>query len=177
MDINRREGSYLLWFGFLFGFAGLHRFYNGKIGTGLLWFCTGGLFGVGQFVDLFLIPGMVEEHYLKYGKRDRISGETAVYGSPTLVQPYSAPAPLNHDSFVVQLVKAAETRGGKLSVTQGVVDTGRDFAEVEATLNDLVKSSYVNIDNDPDTGVVVYVFPELELSVNPELNTELKRWV
>jgi len=166
MDINRREGSYLLWFGFLFGFAGLHRFYNGKIGTGLLWFCTGGLFGVGQFVDLVLIPRMVEDYYLKQGKRDRITGEATVSGSPTLVQPYSTPAPLNQDSFVVQLVKAAEARGGQLSVTQGVVDTGRGFAEVEATLNDLVKSGYVNIDNDPDTGVVVYTFPELEFSAN-----------
>ncbi|MEQ9486806.1 hypothetical protein [Coleofasciculus sp. F4-SAH-05] len=86
--------------------------------------------------------------------------------------PYSL-FPLLTKTFVVQLVKAAEVRGGKLSVTQGVVDTGRGFAEVEATLNDLVKSGYVNIDNDPDTGVVVYAFPELELSANPEL----KRWV
>ncbi|MFP5275367.1 TM2 domain-containing protein [Coleofasciculus sp.] len=168
MDINRREGSYLLWFGFLFGFAGLHRFYNGKIGTGLLWFFTGGLFGVGQFVDLFLIPGMVEEHYLKNGKRDRISGEAAVSGSPTLVQPYHGSNTLTYDSLIAQLVKAAELRGGKLSVTQGVAETGRGFAEVEATLNDLVKSGYVNIDNDPDTGIVVYGFPELELSANPE---------
>jgi hypothetical protein len=37
------------------GFAGVHRFYVGKIGTGLLWLCTGGLVGVGVIYDLVMI--------------------------------------------------------------------------------------------------------------------------
>lgn len=39
----------------LFGFNGLHRFYVGKIWTGLLWFFTAGLLGVGQIIDIILI--------------------------------------------------------------------------------------------------------------------------
>lgn len=50
--------GYLLW---LFGFTGAHRFYFGKPKTGILWFCTGGLFLVGWIVDLFLIPSMDRE--------------------------------------------------------------------------------------------------------------------
>jgi TM2 domain-containing membrane protein YozV len=53
--------AYLLWLLTLLGFCGIHRFYLGKPLTGLLWFFTGGLCLVGQIIDLFLIPGMVEK--------------------------------------------------------------------------------------------------------------------
>ncbi|MBQ3778424.1 MAG: TM2 domain-containing protein [Fibrobacter sp.] len=46
----------------LLGYLGLHRFYEGKIWTGILWLCTGGLCGVGIIVDAILIV-MKPEHY------------------------------------------------------------------------------------------------------------------
>lgn len=37
------------------GTLGVHRFYEGKIGTGILWLCTLGLCGIGWIVDIVLI--------------------------------------------------------------------------------------------------------------------------
>jgi TM2 domain-containing membrane protein YozV len=51
--------SYGLWCLSLVGLCGIHRLYNRKPLSGLLWLFTFGLCGLGQFVDLMLIPGLV----------------------------------------------------------------------------------------------------------------------
>lgn len=81
-DTHSKIIGYILW---IFGFTGAHRFYYGKVKTGILWFCAGWiwallavlmLFGVEGFLiwaglgcvmllfwilDLFLIPAMDRE--------------------------------------------------------------------------------------------------------------------
>lgn len=49
---------------FLLGVFGVHRFYVGKIGTGLLWLFTFGLFGIGAIVDFWvvLLGGFKDKH-------------------------------------------------------------------------------------------------------------------
>lgn len=39
----------------LLGYMGIHRFYVGKIGTGILWLLTLGCFGIGWIVDIVML--------------------------------------------------------------------------------------------------------------------------
>ncbi|MCL2488178.1 MAG: TM2 domain-containing protein [Oscillospiraceae bacterium] len=49
---------------FFFGVLGIHRFYVGKAGTGVVWFITAGLLGIGAFVDfIMIICGSFKDSY------------------------------------------------------------------------------------------------------------------
>ncbi len=77
--------SYFLWCFGLIGICGLHRLNAGRTWTGLLWLLTLGLLGVGQFIDLFLIPGF---------SRPAVSGvlpADAVAPPPDLEEPSPPP--------------------------------------------------------------------------------------
>ncbi len=71
MELKDRDSThsiplgYLLW---IFGFTGAHRFYYGKTWTGVLYYCTFGLFLIGWIVDFFLIPNMERESNRKYSQ-------------------------------------------------------------------------------------------------------------
>lgn len=57
--------AYLLWF--FLGIFSAHRFYLGKVGSGILYLLTGQLFGIGWIIDLFILGGMVDKYNLMHG--------------------------------------------------------------------------------------------------------------
>lgn len=60
-EINKWVAFFLCLF---FGFLGVHRFYEGKIGTGILYLCTAGLCFIGVIVDLIIILTKPNPYYV-----------------------------------------------------------------------------------------------------------------
>jgi len=52
--------AFLLWF--FLGIFSAHRFYLGKIGSGILYLLTFQLLGFGWIIDLFLLGAQVEQY-------------------------------------------------------------------------------------------------------------------
>ncbi len=151
---NRTMNSYLFWLLFFMGFGGIHRIYNGKIGTGLLWLCTGGLFGIGQIVDLLLIPDMASERRIRLLAKSGALRPGMAVGQAVAAQPVT----LTTDQKMVRLLEIAREHGGKLTVPQAVMAMQLSFDEVEALLLEMHRKGYAAMDNDMETGVIVYEF-------------------
>jgi TM2 domain-containing membrane protein YozV len=58
LKMKSKTTAYLLWF--FLGFLSAHRFYLGKVGSGLIYLFTLQLLGIGWFIDLFILGGMVD---------------------------------------------------------------------------------------------------------------------
>lgn len=52
---SEKSGLVVLLLCIFTGVLGVHRFYVGKIGTGILWLLSGGCFGIGVLIDLIMI--------------------------------------------------------------------------------------------------------------------------
>ena len=128
--MKEKGTAYIFWAGCLIGICGLHRFYIGKVGTGLLWLFTFGLFGVGQFIDLFTLGGQVDVANLK-----RVN---------PLMQP------------IQQIVNVHSATEPARKVTPGVskqIKPPADFNETYKTLKKLDKLFVADFVNDSEYGI------------------------
>ena len=142
--------AYILWAFGLMGFCGIHRFYSGKVTSGLVYFVTLGFFGVGQFVDLFLIPGMTKERNLYLLYEDTIKSRN---NSPqvTLVKK-------EETDPMLTLLRAAAEHNNVLSVGQAMLATEFPLEKVQALLDNSLKQGLAHVDNDQETGAMRYYF-------------------
>ncbi len=135
--------SYGLWALSLLGICGIHRVYNRKPFTGFLWLFTFGLCGIGQLVDLLLIPGMVEN-----ANRER----AFTAGSRAGPQPI--------DRQLLRLARQAGEKG--FTINDALIDLDlpnqMDSLSLQQEIDKLLHVHLLDVGND-ERGRVVYREP------------------
>lgn len=158
--------AYLLWCLWLFGLGGIQRLYAGSVGIGLIYLFTWGLFGVGQVLDLALIPGMVEKRniYLR-----GLQGNKGFNVTPQVTLNITDIEQLKHlkeaqlasgaaISPMQKLLRAAKEHGGQLSIAQAALYTELEPTQLRELLQEALRAGYADVNNDPKTGAVRYHF-------------------
>ena len=66
VDVNRKEKNktIALLLCIFLGYLGAHKFYEGKVGMGILYLFTMGLFGIGWIVDIIMIAMKPNPYYV-----------------------------------------------------------------------------------------------------------------
>ncbi len=159
----RKTGvAYLLWFTCFLGLAGVHRLYSGKYLSGIVWLFTLGFLGIGQIIDLTLIPGMVEEQNLKYKMLRGTSNDVAVTPQivieiPNEVAPtFREPKARIERSDIQTIFQLAKDNNGKVSLVDCVIATGKQASELRNALEKLCLVGLLEVDKHHEAGSIVY---------------------
>ena len=156
------EVAYLLWFLSGFGALGLHRFYLGKIGTGLIYFFTGGLFLIGGLADFFLLPSLLRDANLRQRYRSILYDE----GEMRRVHPAGRSA---RPSIENVILRTAKGQGGVVTPAEVALEGDIPIEEAQQHLEKLAKKGFVEMQV-KESGRIVYFFPEF-MDDDPDVDT------
>ena len=153
--------AYLLWFASFFGAAGLHRLYLGKIGTGVLYFFTGGLFLIGTIYDGITLQDQVREARLKARMRraidDRLDelDDLGFRGDRRPARPEGRTGETPEHS----ILRVARENHGIASAAQVALESGLSTDAAREQLDALVNKGIAEV-RVRTSGTLAYVFPD-----------------
>ncbi|MDR3342416.1 MAG: TM2 domain-containing protein [Treponema sp.] len=154
--------AYLLWLVSGFGALGFHRFYLGKIPTGILWMCTGGLGMVGAIYDFFTLPGQVQEANIRntllrsIGFPQQQRGWNWRYVNDGNIRMVKK----EKETVERAILKVAKEQKGVLTPSDVALATNVSIEEAKKNLDTLVSKGFAEI-RVRKTGTLVYTIPEM----------------
>jgi predicted transcriptional regulator len=156
--------AYLLWFLSGFGAMGFHRFYLGKVPSGLLWMFSGGLVMVGSIYDFFPLPAQVREAnirsaLLREAARGRRNWQHVDDASFRVV-------PEHKESVERVILKIAKQNKGIVTPSEAALEANISMEEAKKALDILVNKGFAEI-RVRKSGTIVYTLPELMDSDSP----------
>ena len=153
--------AYILWALGICGVCGIQRFYLGQPVPGLLYLFTFGICGIGQLIDLFLIPGEVRAansgSALTANPQQNVvvqlSDPQQGYSPTPRQQTYPAirerPASLAHKI----LEECANPH--PISLSQIIIATGEPIDQIKSTVKDLCEQELLTQTINED-GIILY---------------------
>jgi TM2 domain-containing membrane protein YozV len=150
--------AYLLWFLSGFGALGFHRFYLGKIPTGFLWMCTGGLIGIGSLYDFFTLAGQVREANIRDALYAERFGRRA--GGWRYVNDGEVPIAGEKEKLERVILKLAKQNKGIVIASEAALEANVPLEEAKQALDTLTAKGFAEL-RVRRSGSLVYVIPEL----------------
>jgi TM2 domain-containing membrane protein YozV len=166
--------AYLLWFLSGFGWAGLHRFYLGKVPSGLLWLCTGGLFGIGSIYDFFTLGRQVREanyHSAIAGQSGQAPRQRRSFGEEAWRTVQDGGFRIvgeekKKESPERAILRIAKSNRGIITPGDLALETDIPIDEAKKQLEALVSKGFAEL-RVRKTGTIVYVIPEFTDADSP----------
>ncbi len=147
--------AYLLWLVSGCGALGFHRFYLGKIPTGLLWMFTGGLGMVGSIYDFFTLGRQVREA----NYRDAILQSHVSGGSRVVHDGVTTISSTPKESVERIILKLAKQNNGIIAVSDVALEANISIDDAKKDLDILLNKGFVEM-RVTKTGAIVYIIRE-----------------
>jgi TM2 domain-containing membrane protein YozV len=167
VPVRSKGVAFLLWL--FLGLLGAHRFYLGKIGTGILYLLTGGVFGIGWVIDLFTLGGQVDTYNILHSSTG--SGNQTQNVVVNVITPAASQVVTDQTSGS-QIVSAAQIKISAekeilaladqmpvLTLRQIMTNTSLDMEEAEAAVKKLISKGIAKEEVD-SSGKSTYTFNE-----------------
>ena len=155
--------AYLLWLFSGCGALGFHRFYLGKIPSGLLWMFTGGLGMIGSIYDFFTLGRQVREANIRQAIIDNsVRQSQSVNNQKSWRSVNDGESRIIRDKESIErvILRLAKDNKGILTASEVALSANIPIEEAKKDLDVMVSKGYAEL-RVRQSGSLVYTIPDL----------------